>query len=579
MRGQNKNKLRYKLAKSNLWSRGAKRDAKDGENQPSENNVKRVKIDKSARLCLRFMEQEGKCVYSDKCDYSHNLYEVYQNTEPYLFDDDKPCFIYSAYGRCQFGVACLYAKNHTKVNHEYQTVFNLINHQLWSHKEGRVDFQHRYTNRLDQYLQQRLRKKKFNFDDVKRAMDTLYKADIEPCNESTKDNDDSDSTSTENDAEERKPIGAVLIDEFLQGRDFERKKVDFKDKLMLAPLTTVGNLPFRRLCKKFSCDITCAEMSLGSSLLNGSPSEWAHIKRHESEDVFGVQITATHPEVSTKTVKVLSDEFEMDFIDFNCGCPLDFIYQSGAGAGLMSRPSKLRKMIAGAAMVSKVPVTIKMRSGCHEEKNTAHNLIKSVILPFTSKYIGAITVHGRSRAQRYCRLADWDYIDKCGKHAEDIPLIGSGDCISWQGYYDNLQNYENISGIMLARGALMAPWLFTEIKEKRTWDISSKERLEIISDYSKFALDHWGSDATGVENSRRYLLEWLSFACRYVPVGLLEVLPQKINERPPPFEGRDELETLLSSHAASDWVKISEMFLGKVPDNFKFLPKHKANAY
>jgi tRNA-dihydrouridine synthase 3 len=71
----------------------------------------------------------------------------------------------------------------------------------------------------------------------------------------------------------------------------------------------------------------------------------------------------------------------------------------------------------------------------------------------------------------------------------------------------------------------------------------------------------------------------LSFTHRYVPIGLLEVLPPKINARPPGYRGRNELETLLGSSKSSDWVKITEMFLGKPGEGFLFAPKHKANAY
>lgn len=585
LKGQNKSKLRYKLGKK--AAHGKNNDDNIGSNRWS-----REKEQKSDRLCLRYMEHEGVCPYNEKCDYSHDLYKIYKVHEEDYFDSDtRPCFIYSTYGRCQYGAACLFGKSHTKIDEDEKRGFNLINHNLWSLEGGREMFLTRFSNRLDSYFQHKLRKKNYNFKVVSQAMNALYRADVEAdkneeddkdcgtCETTEADGDAVDNVTTSGTTQQKQRIGAVLVDEFRSGRDYVRKKVDFKHKLYLAPLTTVGNLPFRRLCKKMSCDITAAEMSLCSSLLNGNPSEWSHIKRHSSEDVFGIQITASHPEQTTKVVKLLNDTCDMDFIDLNCGCPTEFIYQSGAGAGLMSRPSKLRKMLGGAAMVSNVPITVKMRSGCSEEKNTAHNLCNSVIRPFTSKYIGAITIHGRSRNQRYSRLADWNYVNECGRFVDDIPLLGSGDCISWQDYYENLEKYPNISGVMIARGALISPWLFTEIKERRTWDISSRERLDLIQDYVNFALDHWGSDATGVENSRRYLLEWLSFACRYIPVGLLERLPQKINERPPKYKGRDELETLLSSPAASDWVKISEMFLGKVPDDFKFLPKHKANAY
>ena len=114
---------------------------------------------------------------------------------------------------------------------------------------------------------------------------------------------------------------------------------------------------------------------------------------------------------------------------------------------------------------------------------------------------------------------------------------------------------------------------------------------------------HFGSDTAGVNTTRRYLCEALSFQYRYIPIGLLEVLPGRLNDRPPLFRGRDELgtllrpslicyrrridahadgdvtETLLASGDSRDWVKISEMFLGPAPETWTFTPKHKSNAY
>jgi tRNA-dihydrouridine synthase 3 len=111
-------------------------------------------------------------------------------------------------------------------------------------------------------------------------------------------------------------------------------------------------------------------------------------------------------------------------------------------------------------------------------------------------------------------LADWDYINQCGEITGDMPLLGLGDCISWQEYCQRLEECENVSGVMIARGAPISPLLFAVIKEWRTWDISSREWLDIIRDFTNYALEQWGSDAIGVENCRRYLLEWLLFSCR-----------------------------------------------------------------
>lgn len=83
----------------------------------------------------------------------------------------------------------------------------------------------------------------------------------------------------------------------------------------------------------------------------------------------------------------------------------------------------------------------------------------------------------------------------------------------------------------------------------------------------------------GVNTTRRFLCEALSFQSRYIPIGLLERMPPMMNERPPQYRGRNELETLLSSSNVTDWVKISEMFLGPVDASFNFTPKHKSSAH
>jgi tRNA-dihydrouridine synthase 3 len=238
----------------------------------------------------------------------------------------------------------------------------------------------------------------------------------------------------------------------------------------------------------------------------------------------------------------------------------------------MERRTRFESIVRGMTAVVSCPVTVKMRTGVHHRNWNAHKL-----LPRLRDWgVAMATVHGRSREQRYTKLADWGYISQCAAAASPLPVFGCGDILSFEDYEQYTQGQ---AGIMIARGALIKPWIFTEIKERRHWDISSSERLEILKRYANYGLEHWGSDTIGVENTRKFLLEWLSFLYRYIPVGLLERVPQKINGRPPLYHGRDELETLMASHYCNDWIKISEMLLGPVPSNFTFLPKHKANSY
>ena len=158
----------------------------------------------------------------------------------------------------------------------------------------------------------------------------------------------------------------------------ERKLVDFRSKVYVAPLTTVGNLPFRRIMKRFGADITCGEMAMSTSLLQGLNPEWALLKRHPEEDVFGVQIAAGFADQFTRTSEVLESFCKLDFVDVNMGCPLDFVNEKQAGAALMLRENKLRESLLGMSRALSCPFTVKMRTGWDEEKPFAHLLVPKI---------------------------------------------------------------------------------------------------------------------------------------------------------------------------------------------------------
>lgn len=356
----------------------------------------------------------------------------------------------------------------------------------------------------------------------------------------------------------------------------EKKLIDFRGKMYLAPLTTVGNLPFRRLCKLLGADITCGEMAMCANLLQGQASEWALLRRHSSEDLFGVQICGAYPDMVAHAVELIEQECTVDFIDINMGCPIDIVVNKGAGSSLLTKPTRLQNTIKAAAGIMEKPLTVKVRTGYFEGKNCVHSLIPGI----SKSGAAAITIHGRTRQQRYSKLADWDYIYQCARQApDDLQVVGNGDILAYTDWNEHLKNGSNLSTCMVARGALIKPWIFTEIKEQRHWDISSGERFDILKDFVRFGLQHWGSDKKGVETTRHFFLEWLSYYYRYIPVGLLDIVPQRINWRLPSYFGRNDLESLMASDSAADWVRISEMLLGPAPAGFTFTPKHKSNAY
>lgn len=544
------NNLEDSLNKSSEEPPSKKKKKGGGQNKARPRTVPRV--GRESRICPRILHNET-CRFGDKCCFLHDINKYIENRPADIGD---VCVNFELKGKCQFGVECRFSKKHLKENYE-----NIVDEQKFKIYSETVKYD-RTISKDSLFL---LRKKKYEFPKSDQYFKSLQnKTEQQP--QYVK--------SLENKAELHTPAGAITNEDVIALKPNEKKKIDFSNKLYLAPLTTVGNLPFRRVCKKLGADITCGEMAMSTQLLQQRQSEWALLKRHESEDLFGVQLCGGYPDTMTKTAEMLNKECEIDFIDINLGCPIDLVFKKGEGSALMGRMNKLQTIVQGMVQVSDVPITIKMRTGIFEGKSIAHKVV-----PLVKEWgVSAITLHGRSREQRYTRDADWEYIDECSQLANPVPFFGNGDILSYEDV--NLRRETtNVNGVMIARGALMKPWLFTEIKEQRHWDISSSERFNLLKDYTNYGLEHWGSDSRGVESTRRFLLEWLSFLHRYIPVGILEVVPQKINEKPSPHRGRDDLETLFASRNANDWVKISEMLLGPVPDNFIFVPKHKANSY
>jgi tRNA-dihydrouridine synthase 3 len=118
----------------------------------------------------------------------------------------------------------------------------------------------------------------------------------------------------------------------------ERPPLRLAGAVVIAPLTTVGNLPFRRVMKRLGADVTIGEMAVASNLCGGQQSEWALLRRHPCEDVFGVQLAGSRPWEFAQVGEVMAREgFEVDFVDINCGCPLDLVCNKGMGAAAMGK--------------------------------------------------------------------------------------------------------------------------------------------------------------------------------------------------------------------------------------------------
>ncbi|KAJ7627148.1 zinc finger dihydrouridine synthase [Roridomyces roridus] len=571
-------------------------------------------------LCFK-VASGSMCEFGDKCKNNHDI-EAYLAAKPAdlrfpqredVADIPLPgavdvveegghsdswkafCPVFEEAGECRYGFRCRFLGAHLH-NSDSGTPELVKDSQKVEYAAGaNVE-----TNRISGHAQKLLRTKKYLFPitkayqaeldaaEVKKSGKAVPSANAIVVSEPDQEMDlDAPSLITQRTGDVDATTPAVVDTPDVPVRFSEKRRLDWNGKTYLAPLTTVGNLPFRRLCVSYGADITCGEMGLATSFLSGSKEEWSLVRRHESEKTFGVQLAGSKVGALVSTAEVLAKECAggVDFVDLNCGCPIDLVFKTGSGSALLDNPNRLGKIVAGMSRaLGEIPVTVKLRTGVKDGKNTAHKLMPRLGPEFNA---GCITLHGRTRQQRYTKLADWEYIKECvdavrAREADEdlprVPIFGGGDCFSSEAYWSCVDS-SGVDGVMLARGALIKPWIFTEVKERREWDISARERLEGIRNLAEYGLSHFGTDTGGVNQSRRYLCEALSFQYRYVPLGILERLPAKINERAPAFRGRDELETLLASGDSRDWVRISEMFLGKAPEEWAFTPKHKSNSY
>jgi len=574
------------------------------------------------------------CQFGEKCRLEHDLRKYLNDGKREdLTTFDGKCPIWDVRGICPAGWKCRFVGSHSREIDKDDGIKELV---LLKDEEKmkRAGISEDGDREADIYNIIPLEvKKDLSRRKIKTAKADAYadwaekwSKDLDQKNKAGGKHTDYDDMDEEENGTKMEPLNGttVLKDDMLDNRasyisppflPSEKRRLYYgPDTPILAPLTTQGNLPFRRLCISLGAQVTWSEMAMALPLIQGEKSEWALMKAHATEVTaptltsasgaatanpgyehgsdlrFGAQLAANKPWQAYKATEIVAAQCpRLRAIDLNCGCPIDLVYRAGAGAGLLDAPARLEKMLRGMNAVSgAVPVSAKIRMGGRSDAPCAARIVERLVLGgrdsrgagLGGSGVAAIALHGRSRQQRYTKLADWHYIAEIGSlitrlnekkdevtdtvrevddrerpNGSKVFFVGNGDVYSHVDYYDHLDK-GNVDAAMVARGALIKPWIFEEIATQQYLDKSASERLTYIEQFVRNGLECWGSDEMGVGTTRRFLLEWLSFSCRYVPIGILERLPPRINERPPPYRGRNELETLLASDNYKDWIKI-----------------------
>ena len=229
--------------------------------------------------------------------------------------------------------------------------------------------------------------------------------------------------------------------------------VEIKNPIALAPMAGVTDLPFRLLCKEMGCGLLYTEMISAKGLLYENEKTHFLLEIDPRERPIGVQLFGSDPNILAHMAQKVED-YPIDFIDLNMGCPAPKITKNKEGSALMLDPPLVEKIVSTITKQIRKPLTVKIRKGFDQEHINAVEIAKIV----ENSGASAITIHGRTRDQFYSGKADWDVIRQV-KEAVSIPVIGNGD-IQTPEDGEKMMEETGCDGIMIGRAAQGNPWIF-----------------------------------------------------------------------------------------------------------------------
>jgi|TARA_B110000240_G_scaffold79924_1_gene91140 tRNA-dihydrouridine synthase 3 len=262
------------------------------------------------------------------------------------------------------------------------------------------------------------------------------------------------------------------------------------------------------VCPYHTDTFLCNNKVFARFALRRNPVELARMKKHSSEQFFGVQI-ATNQISEGVNAGLLAYQNGADFLDLNCGCPIHETWKRGLGAKLLKKPAKLERLVRGIADGIPIPLTVKIRLGAGSSEAPAYALAEAV----ENAGAAAVIIHGRTKEQRYTKSANWNLMGDI-VNERSIPVIGNGDILTHYEHADRLRN-SNVFGSMVGRGALIKPWIFREVLDRREWSPSAEERIGVYLTLTSYFKDHFRSDELGKKRYMEFMPWHFGFFCRY----------------------------------------------------------------
>lgn len=268
---------------------------------------------------------------------------------------------------------------------------------------------------------------------------------------------------------------------------------------------------FRTLCKEQGADVMVTEFVSSEGVLQAWQRNRRYVEFEENHRPLGIQIFGADPGHMAAAARTIVDAMRPDFLDINAGCPVPKVVGKNGGSSLLKDLPLLQRIAAAVVfeLGDECPVTAKIRIGW----DSGHINARETVQRLEDAGVQAIAIHGRTRSQQYGGRADWDIIDACAREAT-IPIIGNGD-ISSPEHVRHAREHTAVTGIMIGRAAMNAPWIFRQAKHYlQTGNIppapTPAERILFMLRHTRLALEsgHYGEELTTMRAMRSRLLAY-----------------------------------------------------------------------